>query len=57
MNDNHKTTERFVPRINLDHFKMGIIEIRVHPPRPIQVMPQRNKQLNPTNQSKVRDLQ
>jgi hypothetical protein len=55
--DHHETTERFVPHINLDHLKMGIMDIRVHPPRPIQIMPQRNKQLNQANQSKVRDLQ
>jgi hypothetical protein len=56
MNDNHETTEQFIPHINQDHFKMGIMEIRVHPPRPIQVMPERNRQLNQANQSKVGDL-
>jgi hypothetical protein len=57
MNDNQVPTKQFVPRINSRPFQDGHPRDRVHPPRPTQIMPGKNKKLNQTHRSEIRDLQ
>jgi hypothetical protein len=57
MNDNQETTEELVPQINSRPFQDGYPRDRFHPPRPTQIMPGTNKQLNQAHRSKIRYLQ